>query len=178
MGKSHDQHGVSIKYEFPTDESFNVNLTAWGWDDVHATDDSGSRLGKWTHVAITKSGNHYKTFINGVMLYEVETEHDYSIANSEDMYFGKYNDSWYPMNGMLDEVRIYNRTLTDGEISELAQFAEDNVEGEPYAVLSNDGKTVTFFYDGNKASQGGVDINNTYNESHPYSAVTFFLTQF
>ena len=124
MGKSHDQHGVSIKYEYPTDESFHVCLTAWGWDDVRTTDNSGSHLGKWTHIAITKSGNNYKTFINGVMLKEVETEHDYSRANSEDMYFGKYNDSWYPMNGVLDEVRIYNRTLSDSEVRQLAKDAE------------------------------------------------------
>ena len=135
MGKSHDQHGVSIKYGYPTDDTFNVNLTSWGWDEIYATA-NGSHLGKWTHVAITKSGNHYKAFINGEMLSEAETEHDFSRANSEDMYFGKYNDSWYPMNGMLDEVRIYNRTLTAEEVKELAKYAD---KAAPKGDVNGDG---------------------------------------
>jgi hypothetical protein len=124
MGKSHDQHGVSIKYVYSQEESFSVDLSAWGWDEVFAADKDVTHLGKWTHVAITKSGNNYKVYINGVKLSEVETEHDYSRANSEDMYFGKYNDFWYPMNGMLDEIRIYNRTLSDSEVRQLAKYAE------------------------------------------------------
>ena len=33
---------------------------------------------------------------------------------------------------------------------------------EPYAVLSDDGLTVTFYYDDQKASRGGIEINNSY----------------
>ena len=43
---------------------------------------------------------------------------------------------------------------------------------EPYAVLSDDGKTVTFYYDANKVSRGGFYINDNYKDNHPYSAVT------
>jgi len=46
---------------------------------------------------------------------------------------------------------------------------------EPYAVLSSDGKTVTFYYDGNKASRGGIEINNPYpghEVDSPYGTAT------
>ena len=125
MGKSHDQHGVAIDYEFPTSGSFVLDLSSWGWDELNATDNNSYHVGKWTHVAVTKSGNHYKMFINGEMMYEGDTEHDFSIANGEDMYLGKYNDSWYPMNGIMDEVCIYNRTLSDNEVRQMAQYAEN-----------------------------------------------------
>ncbi|MBO6144189.1 MAG: BspA family leucine-rich repeat surface protein [Prevotella sp.] len=36
---------------------------------------------------------------------------------------------------------------------------------EAYAVLSDDGLTVTFYYDTQKASRGGIDINNSYISS-------------
>lgn len=40
-----------------------------------------------------------------------------------------------------------------------------------YAVLSSDGKTVTFYYDTQKESRGGIDINNT-NSFSPYGSAT------
>ena len=49
---------------------------------------------------------------------------------------------------------------------------------EPYAVLSSDGKTVTFYYDDHKASRGGIDINNRYpgyNVDSPYGTATIAI---
>ena len=46
---------------------------------------------------------------------------------------------------------------------------------EPYAVLSQDNQTVTFFYDDQKASRGGIEINNAIisnGSSSPYGSAT------
>ena len=49
---------------------------------------------------------------------------------------------------------------------------------KPYAVLSQDSLTVTFYYDDQKASRGGIDINSrpidtSNNEKNPYgTAIT------
>lgn len=48
-------------------------------------------------------------------------------------------------------------------------------QSEPYAVLSDEGQTVTFYYDDQKASRGGIDINNSaipYGSSSPYGTAT------
>ena len=48
-------------------------------------------------------------------------------------------------------------------------------QSEPYAVLSDEGQTVTFYYDDQKASRGGIDINNSEisnNSSSPYGTAT------
>ena len=47
-------------------------------------------------------------------------------------------------------------------------------QSKPYAALSNEGKTVTFYYDNQKASRGGIDINNSYNwdNKSPYGTAT------
>ena len=51
--------------------------------------------------------------------------------------------------------------------------ADDETDAEPYAVLSEDGLTVTFYYDDQKAARGGIDINNSYLGSNsPYGAAT------
>ena len=54
-------------------------------------------------------------------------------------------------------------------------LSSDQGEPEPYAVLSDDGQTVTFYYDDQKAIRGGVDINNSENYDHgftPYGNAT------
>ena len=43
---------------------------------------------------------------------------------------------------------------------------------EAYAVLSDDGKTVTFYYDDKKTSRTGVQEIHKYNNSNPYSTAT------
>ena len=45
---------------------------------------------------------------------------------------------------------------------------------KPYAALSNGGQTVTFYYDNQKASRGGIDINNSFNRDNksPYGSAT------
>ena len=54
-------------------------------------------------------------------------------------------------------------------------WAADGVS-EPYAVLSADSLTVTFYYDDQKQARGGMDINTTYiinnNTRPPYGSAT------
>jgi hypothetical protein len=76
--------------------------------------------GEWYHVAGTYDGNQLKLYING------------GLVNSLD-YAGSIGTSTYPVNigrnsqetgrfyeGAIDEVRIYNRALTESEILYLA----------------------------------------------------------
>ena len=44
-------------------------------------------------------------------------------------------------------------------------------QSEPYAVLSDDGQTVTFYYDDQKTRRGGIDILDNYPYGNPTTAV-------
>jgi hypothetical protein len=82
-------------------------------------------LNQWYHMAITRNGNHYATYVNGVM---VGTESNaraiphagapLMIGQAEGFYF----------NGRLDEIAIYNRALSSEEIK--STCIQDN-QGEP-----------------------------------------------
>ncbi|TFH47453.1 MAG: hypothetical protein E4G94_00010, partial [ANME-2 cluster archaeon] len=68
----------------------------------------------WHHIAITKdSSGNWKWYIDGNLdrseIYSTTIE-----SNSENLYIGA-GDIWF-FNGLIDEVRIYNRSLTAGEI--------------------------------------------------------------
>lgn len=51
---------------------------------------------------------------------------------------------------------------------------EPSGEAEPYAVLSSDGLTVTFYYDDQRDNRGGIDIttSNYYQFENPYRTVS------
>ena len=49
---------------------------------------------------------------------------------------------------------------------------EPSGEAEPYAVLSNEGLVVTFYYDNQKDNRGGIDLNSSWTPNSPYETAT------
>ena len=73
-------------------------------------------VGEWYHLAITKTATLFTIYVNGVEVgSEVSTP---PIANANaPLIIGQSNEPFGGfMNGLLDEVTIYNRALTQGEL--------------------------------------------------------------
>jgi hypothetical protein len=69
----------------------------------------------WTHLAATYDGSTVRLFINGVQV--AATAFSGSIAGSTNPLRIGGNSIWGEyFQGMIDEVRIYNRSLTQAEI--------------------------------------------------------------
>jgi hypothetical protein len=74
----------------------------------------------WHHLAGTYNGSQIKLYVDG----ELKTTTDYvgSIASdTNNVNLGKssdFTDRWY--NGLLDDVRIYSRALSQEEVAYLA----------------------------------------------------------
>ena len=73
----------------------------------------------------------------------------------------------------------YTYAHIDGGTANPGYFTDKNAApagtAEPYAVLSADGLTVTFYYDDQKTARGGMDINNSSiddNSNSPYGSAT------
>lgn len=85
-------------------------------------------LHKWIHLAVSYSSRRFAIYINGKEIASREfTATDLTTVNREDMYIGIQNNAgavclplWYPLNGAIDELRIYNRAPSPMEIAELA----------------------------------------------------------
>lgn len=70
----------------------------------------------WTHVAITKNGAAVNIFINGVPVPTTGDSHANSIIpTTAQLELGKQLEIQY-INGIMDEVRIWNRVLCQPEI--------------------------------------------------------------
>jgi len=128
FAKSHDRTGMTfLAYGDNATGNVGTGVASFEWggnkNDVGAIA-SNSTVDKWvtfTYV-FSNSSKIAKLYADGVLIKTNENfNQDLSSINSQDLYLGKFSDSWYPLNGSLDEVRIYNRALTDNEVSELYQ---------------------------------------------------------
>ncbi len=122
----------SLNYGHPF---YNVS----GSDDPFAFGDGVIPIGKWTMVTIIYNYSLAKEqmsfYINGALNNVYTNEPTFNIptpnANtSVDLFIGKnsYNGNGTPsyfFNGMLDDIRIYNRILNNAEIQKLYNATND-----------------------------------------------------
>jgi len=88
----------------------------------------------WTHVVCQKSGSELQMYIDGVLhasqssvlLQDIQSPFTASarIDNKQRISIGGYNVSSENLQGQLDEIRIYNKSLTSTEIGYLADRTE------------------------------------------------------
>lgn len=70
----------------------------------------------WTHVVATTDGKDMKLYLNGVL---ADTKpHPGKTYGTNSIYVGNFNGIFWP--GTLDDLRYYNRALTEEEITQLA----------------------------------------------------------
>ncbi len=82
----------------------------------------------WYHFILIADGSHFTMYTNGVQVAQA----DYTgtiLGQGQDWYLGRRgnlasNRNYWYYNGKIDDVRIYNRVLTPGEIAELAAGTE------------------------------------------------------
>lgn len=123
IAKSHDRSGMV----WMTNTSETNKLVSWSQGNgVSVTAGTevvsgwaNNTLGRWVHVVEVVSSNGFKTYMDGNLARSLGGYIDFTVSNTQDLYIGKFSDSWYPLNGTLDDLRIYNRVLSTSEISEL-----------------------------------------------------------
>lgn len=76
--------------------------------------------GRWFHILVTKSGNTWTSFVNSVQIDSHNTTA--MVANpTAKWYVGgrQFVGNFAGFSGLVDDVRIYNRALTQSEINNL-----------------------------------------------------------
>ena len=93
----------------------------------------------WTHITMTCDDNFIYFYVNGEYKTKVENKgFGYTEAKNQALYIGKmsYNSTvnHFPLNGSIQDVRIYNHCLSDAEIKEISKglvlhYTMDNLYG-------------------------------------------------
>jgi glucose/arabinose dehydrogenase len=95
--------------------------TAWaapsGWArDAVAEAKQPLAANGWTHLAVTYDGTNTRLYVNGALV--TSTASPFSLPNSDRPLRIGGNGIWSGefFDGLIDEVRVYNRTLTGAEV--------------------------------------------------------------
>lgn len=107
----------------------------------------------WKHLALVISPDSIKLYVDGILTAQNVSNTDFSAADAEDLYLGIMGGPgaaqpyWYPLQGSLDDVRLYNRALSAAEINQLFQLPnpgpEVTIEPEMPVICSGDTITLT-----------------------------------
>ena len=101
----------------PSRMTFTISKT--GPQTEYFATSTNQQTGVWQHWCGTYDGTTQKLFLNGVL---EDTQTPSITIDQTDTYpltIGTYTSGLYPLSGSLDEVRVYNRALTEGEVTQL-----------------------------------------------------------
>jgi len=79
---------------------------------------------QWLNVVYMIDATSWKMYVNKrlVKMIPLTAPADFSSANNEDLYFGRMwngNLIWYPFNGVIDDINIYNYAISQHTIDSL-----------------------------------------------------------
>ncbi|WP_127532873.1 LamG domain-containing protein [Paenibacillus kobensis] len=103
------------------------------WHRMRRTQDAISKQpiqpGVWFHLVAVYGEGQHKLYLNGEL--QDTKAGEFGLNADEPIYIGKKNSDeqrfWF--HGALDDIRLYNRALSDGEAAEL--YTEHGYTGDP-----------------------------------------------
>lgn len=109
--------GSAVPY-FLVDESGTTGRIRFYWGDGTVTTTNAVPLGVWNHIACVYNGTDLRIYINGVLAVTPAAFQLHTLApNGSALYLGRSQSGTY-LNGSLDDVVIYNRALSAGEVQQ------------------------------------------------------------
>ncbi|KPA13394.1 Concanavalin A-like lectin/glucanase [Candidatus Magnetomorum sp. HK-1] len=108
-------------------------------------------LNEWIHIAAVYNDSKMQIFINGILDTQISTT-VYLSNSSGNMYIGynpeRQNENKTGFNGLIDDVRIYNRALSELEIKSFYEVSYLSVSPNKQDISSDSG-SLTFTVNSN-----------------------------
>ncbi len=116
-------------------------------------------IGQWSHVAVAFDGSEMELYVNGrSVAFNSSFAGSLPTTSVSQLSIGRINTAFA---GSVDEVRLYNRALTEGEVSQLAAGYLGPDDGPPPSDNQSSGNI------------GFAKTQQTVNESGGSVSVTF-----
>ncbi len=106
-------HGYAI-------ENSDGHLRSWINNDIH-TGNTYINDNKWHYLVILREGDIGRLYVDGTKdLPDYNTSKGTLDSSVKSFWIGGWGSVGYLSNGTIDEVRLYNRALTDSEVKKLS----------------------------------------------------------
>lgn len=100
----------------------------------------------WQHIGFTYNSTHLNLFKNGELLY-TQFNDSFSLNSSNNLRIGGFSGGGNHFKGLIDELIIFNYSLTPAEFNELylrnnsliTDFSSQNNDGTSYGPFSSNG---------------------------------------
>lgn len=148
-----------------TKKTFQFNQLHTGFDGRWAAKSNIIDLKQWYHVAVTYdsdySGNNPKFYLNGeeVEVYEQRNPSGNAYPdNSDDLLIGDNEKKTGGFDGKIDELKIWNKILTQEEIEK--EYLGENIEEKVEEVVDGEEDETEEVVDGEE----GIDVDDREDE--------------
>jgi len=153
-----DDGRYARQYIISTYNSFHIHQRTTDGGFIHYSNKNGIAYSKWYHVVQTYDGQSLKLYIDG-QYYPPESNSTIATSLSPGnnqvsqqplrIGIGTLDGKpYFPFVGVIDDISIYNRALTEEEIKKLYQLKDSppkTCEHAIYSVTNNIGKLVIPF---------------------------------
>jgi hypothetical protein len=75
--------------------------------------------GQWVHAVATYNGATMRLYLNGVLVGSMSAAGTITVNSGIPVAIGRNPQAYGPFDGIIDQVRIYNRELTTSELGSL-----------------------------------------------------------
>jgi hypothetical protein len=134
LGKLFNSETTQYPFKIELSGSSKLVYTAAGASNFKTSITSSATVTDWKHIVCQKSGSYMQLYIDGVIHAStiapvfVKSANSLTVSgqinNSSSLFMGGFSTNSSNLTGVLDEVRIYNKSLTTTEISALADRTE------------------------------------------------------
>ena len=119
--------------------------------------DSGSghvTIGEWRHIAVTNDGSNSAGYLEGNEIHTYSSS--FSGSNSNELHIGRVNNQGHEIEGLIADVRIYDRELSAGEVVDLANGVHiSNGLIRWWPISEGQGSTTAELIDGDDGALNG-----------------------
>lgn len=172
-GRDYLYYGVNIWLN-KAGTTLNVKI---GHEGAEKRLSSAVELNKWYHVAIVFKDYTCFLYLNGIYVNKVAYDWlDYSNSN-DSFIIGKMaytytqQDAYFPFNGKINDVRIYNHALTKKEVKEISSALTIHYTLDENNINLNENVVYDCSGYGNNAIASNITISD---ESPRYSSCSVF----
>ncbi len=116
----------------------------------------------WQHITVVRESGNVRLFINGDLIGVFSTTNRLDVFNDGDLIIGDSDckgATQFPFNGLIDELRVYNRALNQREVRELVALPDQIISGS---------NVINLFL----SDEYQVELSNTCGTSFSWSPTT------